>query len=154
MAVEFLADAAAIERRLTELNADAPVAPVGPDVPLLANLSALENLTLVGAFHRPLADGELEAEAVDRLRALGLAHCGHRRRPDMSAREAFGVQMARAAMRPGATVVIATPFALVPELESDAAIRQAVAALGLSGVRILDYPSNRGRYRDPDEGEP
>lgn len=154
MAVEFLADAAAIERRLADLNAHGPVAPVGPDAPLLGNLSALENLTLVGAFHRQQGDGELQAEAAGLLQALGLGHCAHRRRPELSAREAFGVQLARAAMRPGATVVIATPFALVPELESDAAIRQAVAALGLSGVRILDYPSNRGRYRDPDEEEP
>ena len=154
MAVEFLADAAAIERRLAALAASEPVAPVGPDAPLLANLTALENLTLVGAFHHPLGDGELAAEATARLQALGLAHCSHRRRPELSAREAFGVQMARAAMRPGATVVIVTPFALVPELESDTSIREIVAALGLTAVRILDYPGNRGRYRNPDGGEP
>lgn len=154
MAVEFLADVATIERRLAELAANGPVAPVAPDTPLLANLSSLENIMLVGAFHQGRSSAELEAAASRLLEALNLGHCANRRQPELNARETFGVQLARAAMRPGARVVIVAPFALVPELESDATVREAVAALGLSDVRILDYPSNRGRYRASDEEKP
>jgi len=154
VAVELLPDAAAIARRLDQLAAAGPVAPVAAEAPLLANLSAQENLELVGAFHGHRAAAELAATAAETLARLGIAYCAGRRRPELSAREAFLVQLGRAAMAPGARVVMVTPFAQVPELASDSPIQEALAALGLTEFRILDYPSNRDRYPSLSEAAP
>lgn len=149
-----MADSDAIGHRLAQLADAGPVAPVAPDTPLLANLSARENLVLVAAFQGRSGAEELEERAADRLRRLDLGHCADRRRPELTAREAFLVQIARATMRPGATPVIVTPFFLVPELESDEPIHQALQALGVEEARILDYATNRDRYRHRDEVRP
>ncbi|MFB6261318.1 MAG: hypothetical protein ABEK42_11730, partial [Thiohalorhabdaceae bacterium] len=81
------------------------------------------------------------SRAAETLAGLGIAHCGPRRPTALTAHEAFMVQLGRAAMRPQALGVLVTPFAQVPELDSDAPILEALAALGLERFRVLDYPS-------------
>ena len=154
MAVELLPDAEAIARRLDQLAAAGPVAPVAAEAPLLANLTAQENLELVGAFHGHQTARDLAAAAAETLARLGIAHCAGRRRPELTAREAFLVQLGRAAMQPQARAVLVTPFAQMPELASDAPIQEALTALGLADYRILDYPSNRDRYPSLREAAP
>lgn len=154
MTVEFLPDAEVIDRRLDQLAAAGPVAPVAPDVPLLASLSALENLELIGAFHCHLAARNLTASASATLGRLGIAYCAPRRRDDLTAHEAFLVQLGRAAMRPQAMTVLVTPFSQVPELDSDGPIAEALAALEVAHFHILDYPSNRNLYSRLTEATP
>lgn len=136
----------AIDRRLDQLAAAGPLAPVAPKTPLLANLSALENLELVGAFHGHENAKDLAVTARDTLALLAIPHCADQRPAALSDNETFRVQLARAAMREGALMVVVMPFVQVPELESDLALHQALQALGLEDVRILDIPSHRHRY--------
>ncbi|HKJ70314.1 MAG TPA: hypothetical protein VKA55_00980 [Gammaproteobacteria bacterium] len=154
MAVELLDDTAAIRRRLDELAGEGPLAPVAPEAPLLANLSARENVALVGAFHGRLPEAELDAAADALLQRLGVGGSGGRRPAELGDREAFLVQMGRAAMRPEARLVVVTPFTLMPELESDAPVAEALAAVGAESWDILDYATNAHRYRSLAEALP
>lgn len=153
-ALELLPDADAIDRRLDQLAAEEPVAPVAPQAPLLANLSAQENLELIGAFHGKQTAPALAARAAEALASLGVGHCADRRPTELTAHETFMVLLGRAAMRPGALGVLVTPFTQVPELESDTPIFEALAALDRNRFRILDYPSNRSRYTGVTEAGP
>ncbi|MFP4616521.1 MAG: hypothetical protein ACLFRB_11695 [Thiohalorhabdus sp.] len=154
MTMEFLPDAEVISRRLDQLAAAGPVAPVAPDVPLLASLSAQENLELIGAFHGHFTSRDLTASASVTLARLGIAYCAPRHRDELTAREAFLVQVGRAAMRPQAMMVLVTPFSQVPELDSDGPIEEALAALEVTRFRVLDYPSNRNLYSSLTEATP
>jgi len=152
--LELLPDTDAIDHRLTQLASEGPVAPAALQTPLLANLSAQENLELVGAFHSQKGASALVARAAQTLANLDMGPCAARRPAELTDREALMIQLARAAMRPGALAVLVTPFTQAPELDSDAPIRQAITALGLNRLCILDFPSNRHRYSAVSEVAP
>ena len=153
MAVAFLPDRAAIDTRLEAEATRGPLAPVAPQAPLLANLSAWENVALVAAFHEgPRSAAAVEATARAALEQLGLGGIADARESSLTPHQAFLVQLARAAMRPAAGLVLVTPFALVPDLADDAPITAALADLGEErDPLILDYAANRPRYRQTPE---
>ena len=146
MALEILPDTQAIDRRLDQLAASGPIAPVASQTPLIANLSARENLELVGAFHGRQGSRELAATARETLALLEIPHCAEHRPAALTDQEAFRVQVARAAMRTDALKILVTPFIQVPSLESDHPIHGALQALAIRQFRILDLPSHRHRY--------
>ena len=153
MAVAFLPDRAAIDTRLEAEATRGPLAPVAPQAPLLANLSAWENVALVAAFHEGTRSAAtMEATARSALARLGLTAVAETREGGLTPHQAFLVQLARAAMRPAARLVLVTPFTLVPDLADDAPITAALAALGEEREPlILDYAANRPRYRQTPE---
>jgi len=130
---------------------DTAVARVSLDLPLRANLSALDNIALIPLYQRHFSAADSGRQAMALLEQLDHAHIAKLRDPDMTASQRFVSQLARALILQRPRLVIDQPGAMLYDVAYPEFIAQLAARVHLAGSwEIFDYtwnqclhPSNR-----------
>jgi len=89
------------------------VARVAPDLPLRANLSALDNIALIPLYQRHYSAAESNRQAEQLLAQLGHADIAPLRDPDMTPAQRFIAKLARALILGRPRLVIDRPGAML-----------------------------------------
>jgi ABC-type sugar transport system ATPase subunit len=126
---------------------NATVARVSLDLPLRANLSALDNVGLIPLYQRHC--GALDSARQAQALLDGFAHGGIAllRDPDMTAAQRFVVKLARAVILRRARIVIDRPGAMLYDVDYPDFIRQLADCDVADGQwQLYDYDWNRAHY--------
>jgi len=128
------------------------VARVSQDLPLRANLSALDNIALIPLYQRHFSGPESVRQARALLEQLDYASIAPLRDSDMSATQRFVTQLARAMILQRPRLVIDQPGAMLYDVAYPAFIAQlAQRVVAKSTWEIFDYEWNRGLH--PADGQ-
>ncbi len=128
---------------------DDDVARVALDLPLRANLSALDNIALIPLYQRHYSAAESGRLAQDMLAQLGHADIASLRDPDMTPAQRFTTKLARALVLKRPRLVIDRPGAMLYDVPYPAFIRQLAAQAEMSGTwEIFDFSWNQALYRE------
>jgi ABC-type polar amino acid transport system ATPase subunit len=125
------------------------VARVSLDLPLRANLSALDNIALIPIYQRHYGVDESNRQAIDLLRQLGHADIAQLRDPDMTPAQRFVTKLARALILRRPRLVIDRPGAMLYDVAYPAFIGSLAAQEGLAGTwEIFDFSWNHALYSE------
>jgi predicted ABC-type transport system involved in lysophospholipase L1 biosynthesis ATPase subunit len=121
---------------------------VSPELPLRANLSALENIALVPQYRRNLGWDAAATEAMGLLEQLDCAACAGKRDAGLTHEERFQVKLLRAVAGTPALVVIERPGYLLPDTHYPRFVDASLAAVQdrLGSCTIIDYVWNAPLY--------
>lgn len=121
---------------------------VSTELPLRANLTALENVALVPQYRRDLDWAAAAGEAMALLERLGCVACAGKRDAELTHAERFQIKLLRAVAAAPALVIIERPGYLLPDIHYPPFIDAALAALqGCFGeCTIVDYAWNAPLY--------
>lgn len=123
------------------------VARVALDLPLRANLSALDNVALIPLYQRHFDAAEAARQAQAVLDTLGYADIAPLRDPDMTPAQRFVAKLARALMLKRPRLVIDRPGAMLYDVPYPAFIHRLAARSGLTGSwEIYDFGWNQALY--------
>lgn len=123
------------------------VARVALDLPLRANLSALDNIALIPLYQRHYSAAESVRQAQVMLERLGHTEIALLRDPDMTAAERFVTKLARAIILKRPRLVIDRPGALLYDVPYPGFIEQLAKQTDMTGVwEIYDFSWNRVLY--------
>jgi ABC-type sugar transport system ATPase subunit len=125
------------------------VARVAPDLPLRANLSAIDNIALIPLYQRHLSAAESTLQAQAMLDELGHPGIAFLRDPDMTPAQRFVTKLARALILKRPRLVIDRPGAMLYDVPYPAFIRQLAARTGMAGSwEIYDFNWNQPLYTE------
>jgi ABC-type polar amino acid transport system ATPase subunit len=125
------------------------VARVALDLPLRANLSALDNIALIPLYQRHFSAAESAQQAQTMLEQLGHADIAPLRDPDMTPAQRFVTKLARALILKRPRLVIDRPGAMLYDVSYPLFIRQLAAQTGMVGTwEIYDFSWNRPLYSE------
>ncbi len=123
------------------------MARVAPDLPLRANLSALDNIALIPLYQRHYSAAESNRQAQQLLQQLGHAEIALLRDPDMTAAQRFIAKLARALILRRPRLVIDHPGAMLYDVPYPSFIRQLAAQEEIAGTwEIYDFSWNQTLY--------
>jgi len=123
------------------------VARVSQDLPLRANLSALDNIALIPLYQRHFSAAESARQALALLEQLDYLPIAPLRDPDMSAAQRFVTQLARALILQRPRLVIDQPGAMLYDVAYPAFIAQLAQRVNSSAAwEIFDFDWNRALY--------
>lgn len=123
------------------------VARVAPDLPLRANLSALDNIALIPLYQRHFSAAESSRQAGQLLAQLGHADIAPLRDPDMTPAQRFIAKLARALILGRPRLVIDRPGAMLYDVPYPDFIRQLAAQQEMAGTwEIYDFSWNQALY--------
>lgn len=122
---------------------------VSAELPLRANLTALENVALVPQYRRDLDWAAAAAEAMALFEQLGCASCAGKRDATLTHAERFQVKLLRAVAAAPALVLVERPGYLLPDTHYPPFVETSLAALqGRFGEgEVIDYTWNAPLYR-------
>ncbi len=130
------------------------VARVAPDLPLRANLSALDNIALIPLYQRHLDAGESRRQAQAILDQLDHPAIAPLRDSDMTPTQRFVAQLARALILKRPRLVIDRPGAMLYDVPYPAVIHQLAAQSGMAGIwEIYDFSWNQAIYTQAPHSE-
>ncbi len=125
------------------------VARVALDLPLRANLSALDNIALIPLYQRHYGAAESTRQAQDMLNQLGYADIAPLRDPDMTPEQRFVTKLARALILNRSRLIIDRPGAMLYDVPYPLFIRQLAAQAGMTGTwEIFDFSWNQVLYAE------
>lgn len=131
---------------MTALPGD--VARVALDLPLRANLSALDNIALIPLYQRHFSAAESARQALAMLEQLGHADIALLRDPDMTPPQRFVTKLARAIILKRPRLVIDRPGAMLYDVPYPEFIRQLAAQDAMAGTwEIFDFSWNQALYQ-------
>ena len=123
------------------------MARVAPDLPLRANLSALDNIALIPLYQRHYSAAESGRQAQQLLQQLGHADIAPLRDPDMTPAQRFIAKLARALILGRPRLVIDRPGAMLYDVPYPDFIRQLAAQQEMAGTwEIYDFSWNQALY--------
>jgi ABC-type polar amino acid transport system ATPase subunit len=123
------------------------VARVSHELPLRANLSALDNIALIPIYQRHFSVDESNRQARQLLEQLGYAAIAPLRDPDMTPAQRFVTKLARALILRRPRLVIDRPGAMLYDVPYPAFIRQLAAQAEMTGTwEIFDFSWNQTLY--------
>lgn len=123
------------------------MARVAPDLPLRANLSALDNIALIPLYQRHYSAAESNRQARQLLEQLGHADIALLRDPDMTPAQRFIAKLARALILRRPRLVIDHPGAMLYDVPYPDFIRQLAAQEEMAGTwEIYDFSWNQTLY--------
>ena len=123
------------------------MARVSHELPLRANLSALDNIALIPLYQRHYSAAESNQQAQQLLEQLGHADIAALRDPDMTPAQRFITKLARALILKRPRLVIDRPGAMLYDVSYPAFIRQLAARAGMAGTwEIYDFSWNQVLY--------
>ena len=123
------------------------VARVALDLPLRANLSALENIALIPLYQRHYNAAESARQAQAMLDQLGHADIALLRDPDMTPAQRFVTQLARALILKRPRLVIDRTGAMLYDVPYPAFIGKLAAQADMTGTwEIYDFNWNQVLY--------
>jgi ABC-type polar amino acid transport system ATPase subunit len=124
------------------------VARVALDLPLRANLSALDNIALIPLYQRHFSAAESVRQAQAMLDQLGHADIALLRDPDMTPSQRFVAKLARAIILKRPRLVIDRPGAMLYDVPYPEFIRQLAAQDAMAGTwEIFDFSWNQALYQ-------
>jgi ABC-type sugar transport system ATPase subunit len=125
------------------------VARVALDLPLRANLSALDNIALIPLYQRHYDAAESTRQALAMLDRLGHSAIAPLRDPDMTPAQRFVTQLARALILKRPRLVIDRPGAMLYDVPYPRFIRQLAAQADMTGTwEIYDFSWNQALYSE------
>ena len=123
------------------------VARVALDLPLRANLTALDNIALIPLYQRHFNAAESAQQARAMLDQLGYADIAPLRDPDMTPAQRFVAQLARALILNRGRLVIDRPGAMLYDMPYPDFIRQLAEQAQSTGTwEIYDFTWNQALY--------
>ena len=123
------------------------VARVALDLPLRANLSALDNIALIPLYQRHFGAAESTQQAQAMLDQLGYADIAPLRDPDMTPAQRFVTQLARALILKRDRLIIDRPGAMLYDVPYPGFIRQLAEQTSMTGTwEIYDFSWNQVLY--------
>jgi ABC-type lipoprotein export system ATPase subunit len=133
-------------RRLIEEHPEASV--VSENLPLRANLSVLENITVVLQFRTNTYIGEANDTAWKLLTQVGHTGCAEQRDPDLTYEERFVAKLLRAIVLTPPMILIDRPAQLLPDTNYPFFLNALLLALEgrFEQCWILDYAWNAALY--------
>lgn len=124
------------------------MARVSPDLPLRANLSAVDNVALIPLYQRHYSAVESTRQSLRLFEQLGYADIAPLRDPDMTPAQRFVTKLARALILRRPRLVIDRPGAMLYDVPYPAFIRELAARIESGGTwEILDFAWNDVLYR-------
>ena len=124
-----------------------PVARVALELPLRANLSALDNIALIPIYQRHHGVAESTRQARQLLERLGHGEIAALRDPDMTPAQRFITKLARALMLKRPRLLIDRPGAMLYDVPYPDFIRQLASTAETGGTwDIYDFDWNRVLY--------
>ncbi len=124
------------------------VARVSLDLPLRANLSALDNIALIPLYQRHFNAADSGRQAMALLDQLDHVHIAKLRDSDMTASERFVSQLARALILQRPRLVIDQPGAMLYDVAYPAFIEQLASRVHSSATwEVFDYRWNQVLHR-------
>lgn len=135
-------------QRIAFLDQRPKAALVSEDLPLRANLSVMENLTVVLQFRTNSYIGEANDLAWELLTLVGHTDCAQRRDPELTSEERFIAKLLRAVVVTPPLVVIDRPAQLLPDTNYPFFLNRTLLALQgkFEECLILDYAWNAPLY--------
>jgi ABC-type lipoprotein export system ATPase subunit len=130
------------------------VARVALDLPLRANLSALDNIALIPLYqgHYDAAESGIRAQKL--LGQLGHLDIALLRDPDMTPAQRFIAKLARALILKRPRLVIDRPGAMLYDVPYPDFIRQLAAQADMTGAwEIYDFSWNQALYNQALQSE-
>ncbi|MFH1818426.1 MAG: hypothetical protein ABIK08_10335 [Pseudomonadota bacterium] len=125
------------------------VARVSLDLPLRANLSALDNIALIPLYQRHYGAADSTRLAHAMLEQLGHADIALLRDSDMTPAQRFIAKLARALILKRPRLVIDRPGAMLYDVPYPAFIRQLAAQSDMAGTwEIFDFSWNQVLYKE------
>jgi len=125
------------------------VARVSHELPLRANLSALDNIALIPIYQGHFNVAESNRQAQQLLEQLGHADIAALRDPDMTPAQRFIAKLARALILKRPRLVIDRPGAMLYDVPYPAFIRQLAAQAEMTGSwEIFDFRWNQALYQE------
>src|SRR5258708_9555666 len=133
-------------RRLIDERPEAIL--VSENLPLRANLSVLENITVVLQFRTNTYIGEANDTASKLLTQAGHAACAEQRDPDLTYEERFVAKLLRAMVLSPPIILIDRPAQLLPDTNYPFFLNKLLLALDgrFEPCWILDYAWNAPLY--------
>lgn len=121
---------------------------VSENLPLRANLSVLENITVVLQFRTNTYIGEANDTAWKLLTQVGQTGCAGQRDPDLSYEERFVAKLLRAIVMSPPIILIDRPAQLLPDTNYPFFLNKLLLALDghFEQCWILDYAWNAPLY--------
>jgi len=121
---------------------------VSENLPLRANLSVLENITVVLQFRTNTYIGEANDTAWKLLTQVGQTGCAEQRDPDLSYEERFVAKLLRAIVMSPPIILIDRPAQLLPDTNYPFFLNKLLLALDAHFEQcwILDYAWNAPLY--------
>jgi ABC-type lipoprotein export system ATPase subunit len=116
-------------------------------LPLISNLSVVENISLILEYHGGIPTKKAIDIALVRLSLIGMEEIANKREPHISHRERFATMFLRASIVP-CEVLIDRPF-LILETDKDADFIYEVltkTADFYKTVAVFDFSWNKERY--------
>lgn len=134
--------------RLAFIEQHPGAALVSDDLPLRANLSVMENITVVLQFRTNSYIGEANDIAWELLTLVGSRDCAQRRDPELSTEERFIAKLLRAVVMTPPIILIDRPAQLLPDTNYPFFLNQTLLALQgrFEQCLILDYAWNAPLY--------
>lgn len=124
------------------------VARVALDLPLRANLSALDNIALIPLYQRHYGAAESARQAQAMLDQLGYADIALLRDPDMTPAQRFVTKLARACILRRPRLVIDRPGAMLYDEPYPAFIQHLASQASMTGTwEIYDFSWNQVLYK-------
>ncbi|MHB1186393.1 hypothetical protein [Thiobacillus sp.] len=125
------------------------MARVSHELPLRANLSALDNIALIPLYQRHYGAAESARQAQAMLEQLGYADIALLRDPDMTPAQRFVAKLARALILKRPRLVIDRPGAMLYDVPYPAFIRQLATQAEMTGTwEIFDFSWNQALYKE------
>ena len=125
------------------------VARVSHELPLRANLSALDNIALIPIYQGHFNVAESNRQARQLLEQLGHADIAALRDPDMTPAQRFVTKLARALILRRPRLVIDRPGAMLYDVPYPAFIRQLAARAEMTGMwEVFDFGWNQALYNE------
>lgn len=136
------------EERLALIEQHPRAAMVSHDLPLRANLSVLENITVVLQFRTNSYIGEANDVAWNLLTLVNSTDCAQRRDPELSTEERFIAKLLRAVVLTPPIILIDRPALLLPDTNYPFFLNRTLLALAgkFEQCLILDYAWNAPLY--------
>jgi ABC-type polar amino acid transport system ATPase subunit len=124
------------------------VARVSHELPLRANLSALDNIALIPIYQGHFNVVESNRQALQLLEQLGHADIAALRDPDMTPAQRFVTKLARALILRRPRLVIDRPGAMLYDVPYPAFIRHLAAQAEMTGMwEVFDFSWNQALYQ-------
>ena len=125
------------------------VARVSHELPLRANLSALDNIALIPIYQRHFSVDESNRQALSLLEQLGHADIAALRDPDMTPAQRFITKLARAIILRRPRLIIDRPGAMLYDVPYPDFIRELAAQAEMAGTwEIFDFSWNQALYQE------
>lgn len=123
------------------------MARVALDLPLRANLSAVDNIALIPLYQRHYNAAESTRQAQTMLEQLGHAEIALLRDPDMTPAQRFVTKLARALILRRPRLVIDRPGAMLYDVPYPGFIRQLAEQAMMGGTwEVFDFSWNQALY--------